>query len=186
MFGDPAAQGGGFEILVRGDVEPVAEIVHVHAAVRAVEVFADLLDFHFLFVMFVQDFADQFLQNIFHGDHAAGAAVFVYHDGNVGLFGLQLAQDAVDAFALGDVDDRRQKRAQGLLRNAVRAVKVLEVNDTDHIVDVLVIDGQTGKMRFGKGLRKLLPGAVDGDCLHGGAVDHDVLGALFGEGDHVA
>ena len=52
--------------------------------------------------MFVVDLADDFLQHVFHGDDAGGPAVFVEHDGQVGLEALHVGQHVLDLAGGGD------------------------------------------------------------------------------------
>ena len=49
--------------------------------------------------------AYDFLQQILHRDEAFGAAIFIHHDGDLGPALLQLFQQVVDPFGLGN-DER--------------------------------------------------------------------------------
>ena len=53
-------------------------------------------------VEFVFDFADDFFQNVFQRDHAAGGAEFVDDDGHVNVAGLKLPQHFQHRRKLGD------------------------------------------------------------------------------------
>ena len=82
------------------------KVVKAHLGVDQVGIGGQLGDGRLLLVMLVPDLADQLLQNVLHRDDAAGAAVFVDHDGNMGLGLLELFEQLADGLHLQRVDRR--------------------------------------------------------------------------------
>ena len=100
-FADQAAEGGGFVGFVEIDrlAEEVAELIDGKAAgdePDAAGLALRLFDWRVGLVL-VADVADDLLQQIFDGDQAGDAAVFIDHDAHVLLFALHLAQQLVAA-----------------------------------------------------------------------------------------
>ena len=81
LLHDPAADGG--HIRVAFQAEMLRKVVKAHLGVDQVGIGGQLGDGRLLLVVLVPDLADQLLQNVLHRDDAAGAAVFVDHDGHV-------------------------------------------------------------------------------------------------------
>ena len=61
--------------------------------------FADVFD---VLVIFIRNFANKFFNEVFQGDQACDAAVFVDNHGHMVLFLLQIAQRVIGFFALRD------------------------------------------------------------------------------------
>ena len=55
-------------------------------------------------LVLVADVADQFFEDVFDGDQAGGAAVFVEHDRDVDLLQAEVVQQVAQRFGLGDVE----------------------------------------------------------------------------------
>ena len=89
----------------------------------------------------VGDLADDLLEDVLDGDQAGGAAVLVDDDRDVDALGLHLAQQLVDRLGLRhEAGVRITSSTVGRRRSAASwaaADEVLEVDDADHVVDVL-------------------------------------------------
>ena len=90
--------------------------------------------------MLIPDLADEFFQNVLHRHNAAGAAVFVDHDGDVRFGLLELFEQQTDGLHLQRVDRREQDLAQRLVRHAAADIKVFLVDGAENIVDRILID----------------------------------------------
>jgi hypothetical protein len=92
----------------------------------------------FLGVELVLNLADEFLQDVFEGDHADGTTVLVHHDGEVEFPVEEELQELLQPGRLGHVDDaagdRLQIRAAAGLET--QRVEVLDVNDAEGLVEV--------------------------------------------------
>ena len=163
----------------------IREVVKAHLGVDQIGVGGQLGDGCFLFVVLVPDLADQLLQNVLHRDDAAGAAVFVDHDGHVRLGLLELFEQLADGLHLQRVDRREQDLAQGLIRDAAADVEVLLVDGAEDVVDGILIDEKPRIFRLGEQRGDLFLRRGDGEGGEVGAVDQDILRALLGEVDGV-
>ena len=66
-------------------IEAICKLVQVYHTIGKVSIFAESLEGFLHFVVLIPDFANQFFQNIFHGDNAQGTAVLIHNDRNMGL-----------------------------------------------------------------------------------------------------
>ena len=93
---DQAAQGVKFLVQRHIDVQRFVHRVQIRAAGHAPEVGLQLHDILLLQgVKLVENIADNLLQQVFHGDQTARAAVFVHDDGHMRLGFLHIAQQHV-------------------------------------------------------------------------------------------
>ena len=163
--------------------ELLQQFLQLHVAVHdqgAVFLFDDLLAD---LVMLVVDLAHQFFQHVLHGDDAVGAAVFIQQDDQVGLARPEQLQQVADGQA-----GRREHRLLHDLRDVGDAlvghlVEILLMQDTDDMVQVLVIDRNPGEPGVAERVRGLFNRRV---VLQGGHVHpgrHDVRRVLVVELD---
>ena len=90
--------------------------------------------------MLVPDLADQLFQNVLHRHNAAGAAVFINHDGHMGLGLLKLFEQQTDGFHLQRIHRRQNDLPERLVRHAAADIKVLLMNGAENIIDRILID----------------------------------------------
>ena len=77
--------------------------------------------------MLIPDLAHQLLQDVLHGDDAAGAAMLIHHHGHMGLGLLEMSEELADGLALQGEDHGSEDLRQGLFRDALADVEVLLV-----------------------------------------------------------
>ena len=135
--------------------------------------------------MLIPDLAHQLLQDVLHGDDAAGAAVLIHHHGHVGLGLLELGEEMADGLALQGEDHGGEELREGLLRDALADVEVLLVEDAQDIVDAVPVDDEAGVAGLSEEPRNLLPAGLQGDGRQVHPVDEDVPGLPVRELDGV-
>ena len=99
--------------------------------------------------------ADDLLQQILHGDEALGAAIFIHHDGDLGPALLQLFQQVVDPFGLGNDERFTNQSTKGVPGLGVRCDRrlcqrikhIAGVDDTKYLIDRLFIDREPAMAR---------------------------------------
>ena len=180
---DPTVDGDGIRLDLQ--VEELAEVGQVAAAVDAEGILGDLLVVLDDLVVLVPDVAYQLLQDVLHGDDAQGTAVLVQDNGQVGLIGLKVAEQVVDALALMDEQGRGDELIQGLIGEALGGEHVLGVDDADDLINAVLVDQQAGEAGLLKELTDLLHGGLHIEALQVYAVGEDILGLQLGEVDGV-
>ena len=135
--------------------------------------------------MLVPDVAHQLLQDVLHGHDTQGATVLIQHHGQMGLVGLQLTEQIVDALTLMDEQGRRDQFLQGLVGKTLGGKHVLGMENAHDLVDALLVNQQTGEAGLLEDLTDLLHGSLDVKALQIHAVGQDILGLLLGEVDGV-
>ena len=181
---DPAVDGDGVRLDIQ--IEELAEVGQITAAVDAEGVFADLLIVLDDLVMLVPNVAYQLLQNVLHGDDTQSAAVLIQYYGQMGLIGLQVAEQIVDALALMDEQGRGNELIQSLIGETFGGEYVLGVDDAHDLVNAVLVDQQAGEAGLFKELSDLLHGGLHVEALEVNAVGEDILGLQLGEVDGVA
>ena len=181
---DPAVDGDGVGLDLQ--VEELTEVGQAAATVDAEGVLGDLLVVLDHLVVLVPDVAYQLLQDVLHGDDTQSTAVLVQHHGQVGLVGLEVAEQVVNALALMDEQGRGDQLLQGLVGEALGGEDVLGMEDAYDLVDAVLVDQQAGEAGLLKELTDLLHGGADLKALQIHAVGQDILGLLLGEVDGVA
>ena len=135
--------------------------------------------------MLIPDLAHQLLQDVLHGDDAAGAAVLIHHHGHVGLGLLELGEELADGLALQGEDHGGKELREGLFRDALADVEVLLVQHAQDIVDAVPVDDEAGVAGLGEARCDLLPAGLQGDGRQVHPVDEDVPGLPVCELDGV-
>ena len=89
-----------------------------------------------LFVVFVRDISDNFLEQVFQRDDSFQTSVFVNHKAEVHLRALHLPQHVFQPRSINDVKRRLQhiRQAEVVGVQQVRHY-VLAMNESDHIID---------------------------------------------------
>ena len=125
-------------------------------------------------VVLVGDLAHELLEEILEGDDAGGAAVLVDGDGEVDPLLAHLPQQIAHALGLGDEAGRPGERADGSVAVAVALGphEVLEVGDTDHVVDRGAGHGEPAEPVEDRDLDDVGNPEVAGDGHHVGPWDH--------------
>ena len=93
-----------------------------------------------LLVELVLDLADDLLEHVLDRDQAGGVAELVDHDRQVVAVGAEVAQQLVQALALGHEHRRPQQRAQVQLGRALQLEQVLGHQDADDVVALALVD----------------------------------------------
>ena len=136
--------------------------------------------------MFVPDITHQFFQNVFHGHDPAGTAELIQYHGDLRLLLLQFAHDLVDFFVGKGKDNGRNDLFDRLAGDPGAGVKILLVDHTDDVVDIILIDQQPGEFRFQKTVCDLFLCAVQGHGFQIHAGSQDVLCLQFGKLNGIA
>ena len=181
---DPAVDGDGVGLDLQ--VEELDEVGEVAAAVDAEGILGDLLVVLHDLVVLIPDVAHQLLQDVLHGDDTQSTAVLVQHHGQMGLVGLEVAEQVVDALTLMDEQGRGDQLLQGLVSQSLGSEDVFGMNHAHDLVDAVLVDQQAGEAGLLEELTDLLHRGADLKALQIHAVGQDILGLLLGEVDGVA
>ena len=133
-----------------------------------------------LLVKFVGDLPHDLFQEVFNGDDAHGAAVFVHHHRQVGSLALHLGQQPVDLLEFRHVGDGAHEGADGTVR-AVLAQQVEIVEHPDEVVDAAVVDRQPGKAGGAEFFQGLAHGQRVRDGRHPDQRHHHFLDGAQGK-----
>ena len=108
------------------------------------------VDVAFVFsdVELVFDLTHNFFQHVLDGDQARNPAKLVDDDGQVVAVAAKLAQQVVQAFALGHKHRRAQQRADVERRRALQLEQVLGHQNTDDVFTLAAVHRET---RVGRG-----------------------------------
>ena len=176
MFADGLAFGGEAAELIHDvaadgieagsggdvDVEGVIEVVDGDGAINDEGSIIELADGGIgLAVEFVGEIADDFFDEVFEGDEAGGAAIFVNDDGELGFELAELAEEFVDFFCFGDEEGGAHDVGEGRRLRGARAPegeRVTHVEDADDMIEIAFVDGEAGVA----GLLRALNGLVEG------------------------
>ena len=116
--------------------------------------------------MFIPDFPHQLLQNIFQSYNAHGSSKLIDYHRNMHLIFLKFLQEDVDFLTLSHIQ-RRSDNGLHAAHTAIHLIiKVLLVNDPYNVVDLILIDGETGVSGLAKHRRYLLFIRIDGNSCH--------------------
>src|ERR1700749_2913872 len=96
---DQARDGGGFMFVVDPHAKELVKSVDVHAAGNYVSMLPFAHDVSFVFVA---QLADNLFNQVFDGDEAGNATVFVDDHRHANVISLHLAQQFAAALGLGD------------------------------------------------------------------------------------
>ena len=139
-------------------------------------------------VVLVDDFADDFLQDVLHGNQPGDAPVFVQHHRHVVSRVLELLQQDVHRFGFGHEVGIAQQRGPGIDGLAASrgqfGQQVLGIEDAHDVVAVLLKDRDPRVARLDHELEHLLPGKRQGDRDHVGAGHHDLGNRHVAQLDH--
>src|ERR1700760_374326 len=95
--------------------------------------------------VFIGDVADDFFEDVFGGDEAGGAAVFVEDDGEVPLAVAEFAQEIAEGFGAGNEHGRSHDGAK--VDGGMRAIggeerqQVFGVENADNVVEGAFVNG---------------------------------------------
>ena len=113
---------------------------------NAPAVFCDLLDFQFfLRIVLIIDIADDFLQQVLHGDQSGSLAIFINHNGNVQFIFLHILEKVVgvDGVRHEICGAQQVSQRQRLLLALVEQV-FPRVEDAEDVVNIAPIYRETG------------------------------------------
>ena len=140
--------------------------------------------------MLVPDLAHQFLHDVLHGHNAFRTAVFIDDDGHMGFVPLEHPQQFGNLGGTGCVLNGGLQMEDIAEATVTGRVKVLLMNEANDIIDVVVIDGQTGISAFHKQPCHLFHGGGVLGChqVHTGRQDfrHLQITELDGVADQIA
>lgn len=130
----------------------------------------------FLFVVLVVDVADDFLDDVLHGDDAGGGTVLVDDDGHVDFVVLEFGEEVVDFLGFGDEVGGAYEGLPAEVGGGVEVLEqVFDVEQADDVVEVVLVNGHAGVAVFGDDAADGVEGVflVDGDDVDAGADDVD-------------
>ena len=167
-------------VLIDDDTQGFFEVIDVHRRGHAPVVRVDLLDVGILPVVFVDDLADDLLEDVLDRDQPRSAAVFVDDDRNVLLVALHLLEEHIGQLALRH-ENRRTHRLghRHLTPCSVRVHPpghILEIDHADDVVRVLPRHRDARIARPQKQIQPLSHRAIRVDRHHVGARDHHLTG----------
>ena len=202
-FGGDGAEGGddeaaeGLEVGILGELERegAVEVGDGHAGVDFDGAVVDAFEFigGGAFV-FVGDVADDFFDDVFGGEQAGGAAVFVEDDGEVALAVAEFAEEVAEGFGAGDEDRGTHEGAEvdggfgGGIRcppagGAEEGEEVLGVENADDVVEGAFVDGDAGEAFLEDFVAEVEDGRVHFDGDDFGARGHDLADLEIAEAD---
>ena len=129
-------------------------------------------------VVFVLDVAHDLFQQVFDGDQARGAAVFIQRDGDVLLAGAEFLQEVADGLGLGHEERFAHDGTGGLVSHLgvqQAAQDILGVEHADHVVPGVAEDRDAGMARLHDDPGHFGQEHVFGDTVDVGAGRHGVL-----------
>src|SRR5208337_3507347 len=118
----------------------------------------------YLLVELAGDFSDDLFQQVFDGDNAYRAAIFVHHHRQVTALPLHLSEQPVDLFHFRHVLHRSDEGLNGALA-VFLPQKVEAVEHSDEVVDASVKYRQAGEAS----VAEFLPGLLDGQGVRNSA-----------------
>ena len=137
-----------------------------------------------LVIVFIADFAHDFLDDIFHGHQARRAAKLVHHDGDMDFVGLEVTQKLVYHLCLGHEIGRTN---QGLPTEIVAfgqvRQQVLNIKDALDVVPRLTIHGDTRIDILHDALQHVLERRMQLQVHHIQPRSHDFLGCFLTKAD---
>ena len=146
-------------------------------------------------VIFIQNIPHDLLQNIFHGHQSVRLSVLIHHNHHLLFSGLHLPEQFVNV--LGPVDKDRLahqpfqffQRPFQISRLRVKTHGILQMQDTDNVVDILLIDRITAVFALYHKIQGFFQRHFRVYGHHIGSVGHDILGFLVAKfkniGDHL-
>ena len=128
-------------------------------------------------VEFVLNIADDLLENVLHRGKAAGAAVFVHHDGDLRMLALEIHQQLARAACLRHEHRAAHKfahRGSGAAGRVPQNKQILDVQNADYLVERPAVNRQARAAVFGRKAHRLHCGGTLLHADHLGAVRHYV------------
>ena len=141
--------------------------------------------------VFVGDVADDFFEDVFGGDEAAGAAVFIEDDGDVDMLGAEFAEEVAEGLDAGDEVSGAEEAAEfhlgvvagGAPGDVEEGEEVLGVEDAEDVIEGVFEDGDAGEAVFEDVVAGVEDGGVDVEGDDVGAGGHDLADLEVAEGD---
>ena len=140
--------GGMLHAGVELDAEKFVDLVELNAATHYQRA-AGLADYiRSGRAIFFADFADDFFDQIFHGDDAGHQAVFVNYDGHLLIFALHFLQEFGAEFCFRDEQRGTHQFADGAVRGVAVGdfEHVARHDDADDIVERFLVDREAGEL----------------------------------------
>ncbi len=144
-------------------------------------------DLPFLPVALLTDLAEQFLEDVLQRHDPGGLSILVHDDCDVNLPPLELAQQRMEFLHLGDDVGRTHEILphRRLSPLGHRAEQLLEMEDTDDVVPLALVDGNPGPAVTAIPGDQLLVGQIPRDHEDVGQRSHDLPGAPIGHFEDV-
>jgi hypothetical protein len=134
----------------------------------------ELLDQALLLVELVADLADQLLEEVLEADEPRGTSVFVHHDGEVELLGLELPQQGVGPLGprheIGRV--KLGAEVEVLRQPAEVGQEILGVEDPDDLIDGVLEHGHARVQVLAEQSQDLVGRGAHVEAEHVGARHH--------------
>jgi len=135
-------------------------------------------------VELVLDLADDLFEHVLDGDEPCHAAELVDHDGQVVAVAAELAQQVVEALALGHEHGRAQQRADVQLGRPLQLEQVLGHQDADDVLALAVVHRKARMCRVDDQVQKIIERRVDVDEVHAGRGHHHFARRHVRHADH--
>ena len=139
----------------------------------------------FIVIVLIPDVSHDFFQKIFQGDHSHGSAIFIQYDGEIDRilshFYHQLGGFLIFIGEIRFTHDIADMKFSGRMDQE----EIFDVDDSNHIVAVILINRNTGETFRTENLQKLFIGTVDIHAYHIYPRDHNILGGGITEIKHV-
>jgi hypothetical protein len=152
----------------------VPQLVEPQRAVDGELVLVDLAKFGLLAVELVLDIPHDFLEHIFQGHHADGAAIFIDDDGEMGVAGKKEVQQFLQRHHFRHGNQLALDPEQIGLRIAHHRHQFLDVNEADRVIEMAAAKRKTGVARFKSLLQILLKTLLEIEKHDLAAWRHDI------------
>ena len=139
--------------------------------------------------MFVFDFADDFLDQVFDGDQALGARIFIDDNRQVHPRAAHFVEQLEHTHAFGYKARLTNEGVYALGLCAILCEHGEDILDVDHagdLVERLVIDGEATMAVFGEGRDAIGKARGIGNRDNRAARNHHIINAVFAEMEQIA
>ena len=169
-------------LFVEGDAKGFGNALDGRVTAHTVGVICQTEDVALVFgnIEFVFDFADDLFQHVFDGDESGHAAEFVDGDRKVIAVAAKLAQQIVQAFALGHEGGGSQQGANIEPRRALQLEQVFREEYPDDVFFFALVHRKTRVRGVDDDVQQRVVRRVDVDEVHARCCDHYVASRHVG------
>ena len=171
-------------------IDPFGDLLQLNAGIRFPQAIIDGAQQHLGgVVVLVLYFAENLLDQIFEGDDAIGAGIFVDHNRQMHPAAAHICQHIEGGAGLRHKQGLAHQAGPVFGRRGIAGQpreNILHQHQANHLVQRFAIDGQARMAVFGKGSHHLQPRGIFGQGDDTAARNGDIIGALFAKMQQVA